>query len=56
VSTHVHPLERDDRWARVALSFLVEPGNLGIVLSLATVGGARALAAVRARRAGSPEL
>ncbi|QIM20448.1 DNA-protecting protein DprA [Phycicoccus sp. HDW14] len=56
MSTHVHPLERDDRWARVALSFLVEPGNLGIVQSLATVGGAQSLAAVRERRAGSPEL
>lgn len=56
MSTHVHPLERDDRWARVALSYLVEPGNLGVVRSLATVGGAQALAAVRERRAGSPEL
>lgn len=52
----VHPLERDDRWARVALSFLVEPGNLRIVESLAADGGAAALAGVRERRAGSPEL
>lgn len=56
MSAPVHPLERDDRWARVALSFLVEPGNLGIVRSLAAEGGAAALAAVRERRAGSPEL
>ncbi|WP_307835875.1 DNA-processing protein DprA [Phycicoccus sonneratiae] len=56
MSARVPPLERDDRWARVGLSALVEPGNGRIVRSLAAVGGAEALAAVRERRAGSPEL
>ncbi|MBM6404746.1 DNA-protecting protein DprA [Phycicoccus sp. CSK15P-2] len=46
-------LEDDDRWARAALSFLVEPRNGVIRDLLAEHGGAGALAALRERRAGS---
>ncbi|MGG5258551.1 DNA-processing protein DprA [Phycicoccus avicenniae] len=54
MSAPVSPLERDERWARVALAFLLEPGNHGIARSLAAEGAVATLAALR-RRAGSPE-
>ncbi|MBT9254372.1 DNA-processing protein DprA [Phycicoccus sp. MAQZ13P-2] len=47
----VSPLERDERWARVALSYLVEPKHGPTVRTVAEEGGAEALAAIRERRA-----
>ncbi|GIL36004.1 DNA-processing protein DprA [Phycicoccus sp. DTK01] len=47
----VSPLERDERWARVALSYLVEPKHGPTVRAVAEQGGAAALAAIRERRA-----
>lgn len=50
-------LEDDDRWARVALSFLVEPKNCAMTRLVSTSGAVGALATLRARRAGPyPEL
>lgn len=51
MSGRVSPLERDDRWARVALSFLLEPKHRATRDRLAAEGGAAALAAIRERRA-----
>ncbi len=45
------PRERDDRWARVALSFLVEPRHGPTVRTIAARGAVAALAAIRERRA-----
>jgi DNA processing protein len=51
------PLERDERWARVAWSYLVEPGNGSLVRHLAEVGAADSLARLRAGRFdAAPEL
>ncbi len=44
-------LEQDERWARVGLSFLVEPKNGHVVQSLAAEGAAATLASLRERRA-----
>ena len=50
-------LEQDDRWARVALSHLVEPTHTAIAGAVATVGAVATLAAVRAGRpVGGPEV
>lgn len=46
-------LEADERWARVAVSFLVEPRHQEVTGLLAGTGGAATLAALRERRAGS---
>lgn len=43
-------LERDERWARVAWSFLVEPRNLTLTASLRAHGAAEALARLREGR------
>ena len=42
------PLERDERWARVAWSFLAEPRDAGTSRRLAEVGAVEALAELRA--------
>ncbi|WP_216842541.1 DNA-processing protein DprA [Arthrobacter sp. NEB 688] len=44
-------LERDERWARVALSYLVEPKHGPTLRVVADEGGVAALAAIRERRA-----
>lgn len=51
MSPGVSGLERDERWARVALSYLVEPKHGPTVRAVAAQGGAAALAAIRERRA-----
>ncbi|GGL40854.1 DNA-protecting protein DprA [Phycicoccus endophyticus] len=51
-----HPLEREERWARVALSFLVEPKHGSTVRGLAAEGAVATLARVRRREsAAGPE-
>ncbi|WP_249138581.1 DNA-processing protein DprA [Phycicoccus avicenniae] len=45
-------LEQDERWARAALGFLVEPGHTGLVPMVKDLGAVETLAAVRAGRAG----
>jgi DNA processing protein len=53
----VSDLERDDRWARVAWSFLVEPMSGPLVRLLAEVGAVEALARLREGRcASTPQL
>ena len=50
-------LERDERWARVAWSFLVEPRSGPLVRYLATHGAVESLAHLReGRYASTPEL
>ncbi len=44
---HPSPLERDERWARVAWSFLAEPRDAGTSQRLAEVGAVEALAELR---------
>lgn len=51
----VSALESDDRWARVALSFLLEPKNDGVHRLLAAGEGAATLACLRERRAGASQ-
>ncbi|PKW25860.1 DNA-processing protein DprA [Phycicoccus duodecadis] len=51
----VSSLEADDRWARVAVSFLLEPKNGRIRELLAAHEGAATLAALRERRAGAAQ-
>lgn len=48
-------LEADDRWARVAVSFLLEPKNGRVRELLAAGEGAATLAALRERRAGAAQ-
>ena len=46
------PLEREERWARAALGFLVEPSQVTLAREVASRGAVATLADVRARRVG----